>query len=169
MVSKLLRRLFASRPALILLAAAIVTGTLTVHSILAKVYCNLERRQLQLTAITAVSVGAKYLPADPRSAVRVADAYAQRSGVTLEKIAFTVTSADNLTLTIRLRCQVPWYVALLAAGLPAREIEVTASARSRPIVHYFDTLFRFEPPGLLALSCTSLSMMKGWLDRDFCT
>jgi hypothetical protein len=148
MVSKLLSRLSASRAALVLLTAAIVAGTLIVHSILAEVCYSLQLLNLQMTAATAVSVGAKYLPADPQSAVRVADAYAQRGGVTQKEIAFTATSADNLTLTIRLRCEVPWYVALFATGLSAREINVTASARSRPIVHHFGTPIRFEPPGL---------------------
>lgn len=148
MVSKHLSKVSASHAALVLLTAAIVTGILIVHSILAGVCYNLQRLNLQMTAATAVSIGAEYLPADPQSAVRVANAYAQRGGVTPKEIAITVTSADNLTLTIRLRCEVPWYVALLAAGLQAREIEVTASARSRPIVHHFGTLIRFEPSGL---------------------
>ena len=85
-------------------------------------------------------MGAEYLPANPRAAVRIADAFAQRHGIAPAEIVFTQLSPDNSVLTIRLDRKIPSYVAVLAmGGLPARDIDVTASAWRQRSGHSLDT------------------------------
>jgi hypothetical protein len=48
-------------------------------------------------------------------------------GVAQDEIAFTGTTPDDLTLTIRLRRRMPWYMAALAIDLPSTIITVTAT------------------------------------------
>lgn len=125
-----LRRLsFRARLALIALAVILVPIELLAHGRLAREYYDLNVDILQLTANSAVTVGARYLPAHPHAAVREANAYAERHGIARAEIVFTGLSADNRVLTIRLERKVPRYMALLVlGGLPARDINVTASA-----------------------------------------
>ena len=114
----------------IVLAAIILPAELIVHSIFAREYYYLNVKNLQLMALRAVRMGAVYLPADPCTAVRIADAYMQSQGVAPAEIVFTESSSDSNVLTIRLDRKIPLYLALLAmGGLPARDINVTASAR----------------------------------------
>ncbi len=134
-----LRRLsFRARLTLIALAVILVPIELLAHGRLAREYYDLNVEILQLTANSAVTAGARYLPAHPHAAVREANAYAQRHGVARAEIVFTGLSADNSVLTIRLERKVPRYMALLVlGGLPARDINVTASATltaRRPVV-----------------------------------
>jgi hypothetical protein len=117
------------RVMLILFAVITLPVELTVHSILAREYYYLNVKSLQLMALTAVKMGAEYLPADPRGAVQVADAYVQTQGIAPAEIVFTEPSSDSNMLTIRLDRKIPRWVAVLAmGGLPARDISVTASA-----------------------------------------
>jgi hypothetical protein len=113
---------------------------LMVHTVLAREYYYLNVKNLRLVALTAVKMGAQYLPADPPAAVRVADAYAQRQGIARAEILFTELSPDNNVLTIKLDRKIPQYVAVLAmGGLPARDINVTASAWRQGAGHPFGT------------------------------
>jgi hypothetical protein len=100
---------------------------LIVHSVSANIYYKINHHCLQMAADRAVRAGRNYLPTDPGAAVYVADEYARLGGVGPDEIAITRVSPDNRTLTILLRRRVPWYVALLAVGLPAREMAVSAS------------------------------------------
>jgi hypothetical protein len=84
-------------------------------------------------------MGAQYLPADPRAAVLVADAYAQSHGIAPGEIVLTELSSDNSVLTIRLDCKIPEVAVLAAGGLPARDINVTASAWRQRAGHPFGT------------------------------
>ena len=116
----------------IVFVVLILPVELIAHSICAREYYYLNVRELQVMALTAVKIGADYLPTDPRAAVRVADAYVQSQGIAPPEIVFTQLSSDNSVLTIRLDRKIPSYVAVLAmGGLPARDIDVTASAWQR--------------------------------------
>jgi hypothetical protein len=134
----------------LLIAFAVITLPieLTVHSIFAREYYNLNLTNLRLVALTAVNAGAQYLPVDPPAAVRVADAYARHQGVTRAEILLTELSPDGKVLTIRLDRKIPLYVAVLAmGGLPAREINVMASARRQPAGHPIGTQILDVPSG----------------------
>jgi hypothetical protein len=120
---------FRWRVMLIVFAVITLPIELLVHGVFAREYYNLNVKSLRLVALTAVKMGAQYLPADPPAAVRVADEYAQRQEITRAEIVFTELSSDNNVLTIRLDRKIPQYMAVLAlGGLPARDISVTASA-----------------------------------------
>jgi hypothetical protein len=124
------------RVMLIVFAVITLPAELIMHSIFAREYYYLNAKNLQLMALTAVKMGAIYLPANPRAAVRIADAYVQSHGVAPAEIVFTELSSDNSVLTIRLDRKIPQYVAVLAVGgLPARDINVTASAWRQAFRH----------------------------------
>ncbi len=128
------------RVMLILFAVIVLPVELIVHSILARECYYLNVKNLQLMALTAVKMGAEYLPATPRVAVQVADSYVQSQGIAPAEIGFTEPSSDNNMLTIRLDRQIPRFVAVLAmGGLPARDIVVTASAWRQRAGHPFGT------------------------------
>src|SRR5208282_3300929 len=118
-----------------------------VHSIFAREYYYLNVKNLRLVALTAAKMGAVYLPTNPRAAVWIADAYVQSHGVAPAEIVFTEPSSDSNVLTIRLDRRIPLYLALLAVGLPARDISVTASA-GRPSAGHPAALrsAMFRPP-----------------------
>jgi hypothetical protein len=120
---------FRCRVLIITFGVVFLSGEMMMHRILAKEYYHLKVETLQLTAATAAKVGAQYLPTDPHAAVQEANTYAEGHGVAPAEIVFTQLSANNTVLTIRLARKIPIYVAVLAVGgLPARDIEVTASA-----------------------------------------
>ena len=108
-----------------------MTTWIVVHSILAKVDYDLCSVSLEMVASLAARTGAEYLPADPRMAVQVADAYAKLNGILPREIIFIRVTPDHRTLRIRLNRKLPTYITLLAVGLPSREIAVTASAQKR--------------------------------------
>jgi hypothetical protein len=116
------------RVILIVITAIVLPAELIVHSVVARKYYYLDVEDLKLVARTAAKTGAEYLPADPRAAVHEANAYARVHGIAPTEIVFTELSSDNTVLTIRLDRKIPLYLALLALGLPARDISVTASA-----------------------------------------
>jgi hypothetical protein len=120
--------------ALSLLAITTTTAALTVHSLAAIIYYNLNSIKLQTAAHIAVVAGARYLPDRPQSAVQVADNYLKINGVMPSEIEFTGVSRDHLSLRIGLRRKVPAYVALLAFRLPSDHIAVIACA-TRHLVH----------------------------------
>lgn len=123
---------FRCRSLLVILGVLLLPAELTVHRLLGEEYYYLKVETLRLTAAAAAKVGAQYLPMDPYAAVREANTYAEGHGVAPAEIIFTQLSADNTVLTIRLERKIPIYVALLAVGgLPARDIDVTASASRR--------------------------------------
>jgi hypothetical protein len=117
------------RAILIALAAIILPIELLVHGAFAREYYYLNVNDLRLVALTAVKIGAQYLPVDPAAAIRMADAYARHHGIARAEIVLTELSPDGKVLTIRLERKIPQYLAVLAmGGLPARDIDVTASA-----------------------------------------
>jgi hypothetical protein len=120
------------------LTVAMVLVALIVHTITARAYYSLNSQNLQLVASIAVRAGAEYLPTDPQAAMRIAGRFVQRQGVASDEIISTDVSADNYTLTIRLRRKVPKYVSLLALGLPSRLISVTVSGQRQKLE---------DPPG----------------------
>ena len=120
------------RVTLMVLATITLPGMLIVQTIVARAYYRLNSQSLQLIALMAVKVGAGCLPANPRAAVRIADAFARDHGIAPAEIVFTQLSPDNSVLTIRLDRKIPSYLAVLAmGGLPARDIKATASAWQR--------------------------------------
>jgi hypothetical protein len=104
---------------------------LGVHSILVKLYYNLNLQQLQTAADIAVRARGEYLPGNPRGTIATADVYACRYGVAQDEIAFTGRTLNDLTLTIRLRRRIPWYTAASAIDLAHRTITVTATEQVR--------------------------------------
>jgi len=117
--------------ALSLLVITTWIGAFIVHSVLANMYYRLNYVRLQNAADMAVRAGALYLPADPMTAMRVADAYGKLNGIAPGEIAFIQVAPDRHTLWIRLDYKMPTYVTLFAVGLPSREIAVMASARGQ--------------------------------------
>ena len=117
------------RVILIALVAITLPIELLMHGAFARDYYYLNVNNLRLVALTAVKMGAQYLPTDPPAAIRVADAYAQHHGIAPTEIVLTELSPDGNVLTIRLERKIPQYLAVLAmGGLPTRDINVTASA-----------------------------------------
>jgi hypothetical protein len=117
--------------ALIVLVLSTFIAALFVHSLAANVYCKLNLQRLQMAADLAVRAGVEYLPREPRTAVQVAAANAENSGVAFDEIVLVRVDADRLTLRIQLDRKVPIYLALFATGWPRGEITVTASALQR--------------------------------------
>ena len=117
--------------ALSLFALITTAAALTVHSIEATVYYNLNSIKLQTAAHIAVIAGALYLPDSPKSAIQVADTYVRVSGVMPSEIESTRVSPDHLSLRIELRRKLPTYIALLAFRLPSKQIVAVACATKR--------------------------------------
>jgi hypothetical protein len=114
---------------IIVFAVITVQAELIARSTLAREYYHLRVQSLQEMALTAVKMGAQYLPTDPHAAVRVANSYVQSQGIAPAEIVFTKLSSDNQVLSIKLDYEIPTFAAVLARGrLPARNVEVTASA-----------------------------------------
>jgi hypothetical protein len=128
-MGSLVKWLSRSRRALILICITINVSVLIVHSICANMYYRSNRILMQMVAVTAVRAGALYLPGSPRTAVQVADAYVKLNGVMPSEIVSTVVAANDNTLTIVLKRELPTYMTLLVMGLPGREINVTAQAK----------------------------------------
>ena len=102
------------RVILIALAAIILPVELMMHGTFAREYYYLNVNNLGLVALTAVKMGAEYLPTDPPAAIRVADAYAQTTGSRGPRSCFTEPSSDGNVLTIRLERKNSTYLAVLA-------------------------------------------------------
>jgi hypothetical protein len=115
-----------------ILAITLSILALTVHSLSANVYYKSNLIRLQTVADIAVTAGAYYLPAQPQSAIQVADTYARANGIESGEIEFTGVSSDGSTLRMRLRRYIPFYIMVFAIRLPRSPIRVTASAHARP-------------------------------------
>jgi hypothetical protein len=124
---------FRSGPASIVVAASVLLGGLTMHTIAARAYYNMNSKNLQLVASTAVRAGIQYLPVDRLAAIRSAYRFVKVFGVRSDEITSIDVSDDNNTLTISLSREVPEYLSLLAFGLPGRTIRVTASGEQQKI------------------------------------
>jgi hypothetical protein len=122
---------------------AMLVGELALHNLVAKAYYDFNLKRLELVAVVAASAGARYLPGDPDTAVRITRSSARRNGVARDEIVFVRTSSDNVVLTIRLDRKIPRYMAFLVMGLPARDISVTVSARKPDVDsgHYTSVAF----------------------------
>ena len=94
-------------------------GALSMHTVAARAYYNINSKNLQLVASTAVRAGIQYLPVDPQTAIRIADRFVQGFGVTSDEIISIDVSDDDSTLTIRLSREIPEYVSLLAYEPPS--------------------------------------------------
>ena len=164
MVNRPFNRLsLGCRVTLMVLATITLPGMLIVQTIVARAYYRLNSQSLQLIASMAVKVGAECLPANPRAAVRIADAFARDHGIAPAEIVFTESSSDNNVLTIKLDRKVPQYVAVFAVGLPAHDISVTASAWRQGARYPFGTK-------LLDISTAQLrwhkAQIRGFPQRD---
>ena len=126
---RFIRPPFRSRGMLLVVALIVLSTELTMRGMFAKEYYYLSAKNLQLRALTAVKIGAEYLPRNPRAAVRAADAYAASQGIAPAEIIFTEVSLDNTKIKINFDRKIPGYVAVLTmGGLPGRDINVTAFA-----------------------------------------
>lgn len=120
-----------------MLATTLSILAVTMHSLSANVYYKTNLIRLQTAADIAVSAGAFYLPAQPQSAIQVADTYARANGIESGEIELTEVSSDGSTLRMRLRRNIPFYVMVLAIKLPSSPIRVTASAHARATTGHF--------------------------------
>jgi hypothetical protein len=127
------KRKFFKKPIELVAATVLVVTTLSaaliVHTISANVYYNLNLLKLQVAADLAVRAGVEYLPTDPRIALQVATAYAERNGVAFNEIMLVGVDRYRRTLRIRLSRKIPIYISLLAIRLPHRDIVVTSFAQ----------------------------------------
>ena len=87
---------FQRRVTFIVLALIILPIELLMRGAFARGYYYFYVNNLQLVALTAVKMGAQYLPAEPTAAVWVADAYVQRQGIAPAEIVFTELSLDKV-------------------------------------------------------------------------
>jgi hypothetical protein len=129
LMSNLAKRLSGHQGAVILLCIMINVTLLVVHTILSNIYYGSNLIRMQMAAEVAVRAGAEYLPADPRTAMQVADAYAKLNGVMPYEIVSTEVASNDHALTIALKRELPIYITLFVRGLAGREINVTAQAR----------------------------------------
>lgn len=149
---------FRWRAILTILAVITLPIELLVHGVFVRKYYNLNVSALRLIALASVKIGAQYLPADPSAAIRVADAYAEHHGIARAEIVLTELSSDGNVLTIRLERKIPRYVLVLSmGGLPARDINVTASARRLRAGHSFGMRI-LDAPGLSSRAGMKLLM-----------
>ena len=124
----------------IVVAAITLPAELMITRVLARKYYYLNVENLQLVALAAAKTGVLYLPADPGAAIREADAYAKGHGIARSEIISTELSSGNRVLTITVDRKIPRYVVMLVMGaLPARDINVTASAWRQSAGHTFGT------------------------------
>ena len=124
----------------IVFATITLPAELMITRVLARKYYYLNVENLQLVALAAAKTGVLYLPADPGAAIREADAYAKGHGIARAEIISTELSSDNRVLTITVDRKIPRYIVMLVMGaLPARDINVTASAWRQSAGHTFDT------------------------------
>ncbi len=132
----------------IVFAAITLPAELMITRVLARKYYYLNVENLQLVALAAAKTGVLYLPADPGAAIREADAYAKGHGIARSEIISTELSSGNRVLTITVDRKIPRYVVMLVMGaLPARDINVTASAWRQNAGHTFGTqILAFRRP-----------------------
>jgi hypothetical protein len=98
-------------------AVSMLLGALIMRTVAARAYYNINSKNLQLVASTAVRAGIQYLPMDPQTAIRIAHRFVKGFGVTSDEIISIDVSDDDSTLTIRISREIPEYVSLLAFGL----------------------------------------------------
>jgi hypothetical protein len=90
-----------------------------------------ERRDLQNAADAAALAGAQDLPASPADAVAAATSWAQQNGIgsgELEGVTVSTTYADDDTVTVQVKRDVPWLFARVL-GRGSDTIRADASAR----------------------------------------
>ena len=90
-----------------------------------------ERRDLQNAADAAALAGAQDLPASPANAVAAATSWAQQNGIgsgELEGVTVSTTYADDDTVTVQVKRDVPWLFARVL-GRGSDTIRADASAR----------------------------------------
>jgi Flp pilus assembly protein TadG len=90
-----------------------------------------EKRQLQLTADSAVLAGAQALPGDPSAAASLAFQYAQSNGRPLSANDLSITSglSANDTITANAKSDAPGFFSKLF-GINVVKVGATASARA---------------------------------------
>ena len=135
---KLSRLSLRCRIMLIVFAVITLPAELIGHSIVAREYYYLNVKNIQLVALTAAKTGAQFcrgihqlLCEWPMHMRKVTESPAE--------VVFTDDLFDDHALTIRLDRKIPMYVAVLALGLPARDINVTTSASPQRAGHPFGT------------------------------
>jgi Flp pilus assembly protein TadG len=90
-----------------------------------------ERRELQKSADAAALAGAQELPYSPADAEQKAQEWAENNGIgdgELEAIAVTTTYADNDTITVEVKRDVPFVFARVL-GLTSDTVRADATAR----------------------------------------
>ena len=90
-----------------------------------------ERRDLQNAADAAALAGAQDLPASPANAVAAATSWAQQNGIgsgELEGVTVSTTYADNDTVTVQVKRDVPWLFARVL-GKGSDTMRADAAAR----------------------------------------
>jgi Flp pilus assembly protein TadG len=107
------------------LALPVLIGAIALGADVSVFYFNWV--QLQKAADAAVLAGANYLPDNPTTAKTTANNYAQNNGAKAAEITSTTVSPDNLTITMNLQRNVPYYFARVL-GLSNGLVKVSATA-----------------------------------------
>jgi hypothetical protein len=108
-------------------AAVVLVGAVSLGTDVAVRYFN--RVQLQKAADAAALAGANWLPDNPSQATTTANQYAQNNGIKAAEITSTSVTPDDLSLSISLQRNVPYYFARVF-GLTSANIAVAATAEA---------------------------------------
>ena len=109
----------------IALVMPVLVGAIALGADVAIFYFNWV--QMQKAADAGVLAGANYLPDNPVEATSTAATYVESDGVLASEIQTTSISPDNLTISMTVQRNVPYYFAKVL-GLTNGTVTVTASA-----------------------------------------
>jgi hypothetical protein len=120
---------FVRKATAILLAVTVLLGGIVIDNVCATYYFYVNWMRLQKAADVATEAGLNYLPKNDSLARTTTMRYAEMNGVKPGEIVSTVVSSDKLSITIRLKRSIPFYLSAAALGLHDRAIRVTGTAR----------------------------------------
>jgi len=106
-------------------AMAVLLGTIALCTDVGLLYWNWAL--LQKAADASVLAGANYLPSDPATTVSVARNFATLNGMASNEIVSTIVASDNMSVSIQLKRNVPYYFARLV-GLTSGVVTAQATA-----------------------------------------
>ena len=119
---------FVRRATPLVLILLTLMGAFVIDNVCATYYFYVNWMRLQRAADTAVRAGLNYLPKDRELALRTMMHYAEINGVQRTEIVSADVAGDRLSLTIRLRRRLPFYLSGAALGLHNRSIKVSSTA-----------------------------------------
>src|SRR6476620_9136977 len=108
----------------------VLVGSIAMSADVGVLYFNWQ--MLQAAADSGAVAGAAYLPSNPSQAITTANGYATKNGAVAAEITSTTVSADDTSLNIQLKRNVPYSFALLL-GLVTGSVSVQATAQIQTI------------------------------------